>query len=563
MKNVNTLRYHECLPILVILGLAAGALFTAPSVEASEVNTDRLEVESLPEGYAGIRYEIRDREARRRMPARVRIRNTHGKDHVPEGAVVVPIAHDQWFASPSIATLAVPAGEVSVRIERGPEYRPVKTTFVAEAGTIHDKVFELERWINLESLGYTSGENHLHIEPKPLAAMLAAEDLNFGTSLTWWNGQRVVAPPGKGFIRDLVFDGVVTPTSVYDGEIEHAWGAVYIVGQPKLIGKDYDGARANLPIVRKSHEAGALVCYQGGWSREVLVNALLGYVDVVNVCNNNFHRHMYQPRKHYSNLLGVEGFPDYPNTPEGMIRLNEETYYRLLNCGLRLAAGAGSATGAKTTPVGFNRAYVRAGSNPTLPEFLEAWRRGRNFVTNGPMIFMETGNGRKPGDEIAFGKEGGEVRIVVRVASDVPLKSVEVVANGRVIHEHVVTRDTDRHHVELETRYTCTRGTWLAARCRAVDDLLTDQELAEYHMPSSRSKEPNRLRFGHTSPIYVTVDGRGPRVKESLDEARRMLDAFERFARQRASEEYRHEILEGVELARERWSALADAAVRP
>ena len=37
-----------------------------------------------------------------------------------------------------------------------------------------------------------------------------------------------------------------------------------------------------------------------------------------------------------------------PNTPEGMMRMNTDTYYRLLNCGLRLAAGAGSATGAAT-----------------------------------------------------------------------------------------------------------------------------------------------------------------------------------------------------------------------
>ena len=73
-----------------------------------------------------------------------------------------------------------------------------------------------------------------------------------------------------------------------------------------------------------------------------MIDALLGYVDVVNVCNNNFHRHKYQPRKRYSNLLNVDGFPEYPNTPKGMIQMNCETYYRLLNCGLRLAAGAGA-----------------------------------------------------------------------------------------------------------------------------------------------------------------------------------------------------------------------------
>src|SRR5690606_17918576 len=127
----------------------------------------------------------------------------------------------------------------------------------------------------------------------------------------------------------------------------------------------------------------------------------------------------------YSNPLNVEGFPNYPETPEGMMNMSLEWYYRLLNCGLRLAAGAESATGAKSTPVGSNRAYVRAGENPTYQQFLEAWKAGRNFVTCGPMLFM-TVNGREPGETIALDAPG-EVTVEVEALADQPLTHLEVV----------------------------------------------------------------------------------------------------------------------------------------
>ena len=41
---------------------------------------------------------------------------------------------------------------------------------------------------------------------------------------------------------------------------------------------------------------------------------------MVNVCNNNFLRYRFQPRAQNANLLNVPGFPEYPNTAEGMMR---------------------------------------------------------------------------------------------------------------------------------------------------------------------------------------------------------------------------------------------------
>jgi len=488
-----------------------------------------------------LKLSIVDKTTGVQVPARVLIRDRFDKDHIPTGSVVVPIAQDRWFVCSGQNRLSVPAGAVSVRVERGIEYRPVIEEIEIKAGqTLRHKV-KLERWVNMRERGYVSGENHLHVPIDKLSAMLAAEDLDFGTTLSWWNGPKMEISDERGCLRDLRYNNETISCSVCDAEVEHSWGAVYLIGLRAPINIPSNGRRSNLPFVRIANGQKALVCYQAGWSREVLIDALLGYVDVVNICNNNFHRYKYQPRRRYSNLLNVEGFPDYPNTPEGMIRMNFETYYRLLNCGLRLAAGAGSATGAKSTPVGYNRAYVRAGANPTLPEFLEAWRKGRNFVTNGPMIFLRTEKNQRPGDTINLPSGGGTVSFQVTAHSEQPLRSLELVANGRVVGKANI--GPEQYEAKLSLSFAIKEGSWIGARCVEEDGFLSDEQLSGYSRGGSLPEEPCRLRFAHSSPIYVMVGGNGPIVAISVQEARKMLKSFEHFARKTAAGEYLDEIL--------------------
>jgi len=249
-------------------------------------------------------------------------------------------------------------------------------------------------------------------------------------------------------------------------------------------------------------------------------------------------------------LLEVQKFPVYEDTDRGMMRMNTDTYYRLLNWGLQLAVGAGSATGVKQAPVGYNRAYVRAASNSTLNEFNATWKAGKNFVTNGPMLFLTTRDGQRPGDTIKLPSEGGTVRFDVEALADQRIFGVELIVNGKVAASLAV--DNPRHvkgMAEIEIK----NGSWIAARCTARDGLLTDKELAVYRQGDVREQyciRPSRLRFAHTSPIYVTVGGQGTAVRKSIDEGLQMLDRFEVFARATAGPKYRSSILAAVQQAR-------------
>jgi len=504
--------------------------------------------QSRPAATAKLELVTLDAETGQPVPARVRIRDADGRDTVPPDAQVVRIgARSQWFVSPGRCSCDFAPGSIDIRVERGTEYRPFRQKIDVTADSPTQHVVRLARWVNMRDRGYVCGENHLHVPAEALGSQLLAEGLDYGTSLQWWNRPHYQVPPG-GFVRELTYAGRQVPASVYDFEIEHNWGATYVIGMPAPLEAGPDSHRPNLLLVRQAHEAGAIICYQGGWSREVLLDALLGLVNVVNVCNNNFHRHQFQPRSRYSNLLNTPGLPVYPDTPEGMMRMNTDTYYRLLNCGLRLAAGAGSATGAKDTPVGYNRVYVQAGEKPSLPQFLAAWRAGRNFVTNGPMLFLKVDE-HGPGDTIALREGGTEVTIRADALSEQPLTSLEIVSNGKVI---ATAGKVTGLQAQIVTRMTIREPCWIAARCTERDGWLTDDELAADHDYGGRMAcKPCRLRFAHTSPVYVTAQDRAVRVPGSVDEARRMLDAFEAFARGEVGDKYREELNAALAQARD------------
>ena len=216
-----------------------------------------------------------------RLPCRVLVRPEGGECVVPEAATELRIGPDRWFMSDGRSRLEVPAGRVLVRVERGLESARVKR-HLEVSGSRSERV-TLRGWIDMRRRGYLTGENHLHVDSMALAPMLTAEGLDFGTSLTWWNGPRrdVRVPAGRGRTRDLRFSGRTVPTTVHDAELEYAWGAAYLQNLPAPLPLKSDRGRPNLDYLQHVVESGGMVHYQGGWSREVAVDALLGRLEDV------------------------------------------------------------------------------------------------------------------------------------------------------------------------------------------------------------------------------------------------------------------------------------------
>src|SRR3990172_7455165 len=83
--------------------------------------------------------------------------------------------------------------------------------------------------------------------------------------------------------------------------------------------------------------------------------------------------------------------------------ITSEIWYRLLNCGFRLPAGAGTDAfpnfASLRGPPGLVRVFVRTGAPLDHRRWLAGIREGRTFVTNGPLLEF-TLSGREIGDAI-------------------------------------------------------------------------------------------------------------------------------------------------------------------
>ena len=161
--------------------------------------------------------------------------------------------------------------------------------------------------------------------------------------------------------------------------------------------------------------------------------------------------------------LEVVGFADHKATAE--------VWYRLLNLGFRVAAGAGTDAMANYAslrgPVGMNRVFVDiGGTDATRPaskhpaSILAPLKAGRAFASNGPLLGLLL-DGRKPGDTLPMNATGKHAyRIALR--SPVAVDHLELVHNGRVLQRFALAGD--RRVFDAAGTIDIAEGGWLLLR---------------------------------------------------------------------------------------------------
>ncbi len=233
------------------------------------------------------------------------------------------------------------------------------------------------------------------------------------------------------------------------------------------------------------------------------------------------------------------GFSDHKST--------NAIWYRLLDCGLRVPAGAGTDAMANYAslrgPVGMNRVYVPSTGPLTAERFLAGLKAGRGVATNGALLHLKVGDA-SPGDSVEM-TDPGPLEYHAALQANFPTDHLELVMNGAVVA---------RLNVDATGRFADVRGTmtadtsgWLLLR--AWNDN-PDPDLMDVY------------RYATTSPIYVRVKDRRRRSSEAGAYFLRWLDrlrsATETNAGYRTSEE-RGKVLEDIDKARGVYRECRDA----
>ena len=198
-----------------------------------------------------------------------------------------------------------------------------------------------------------------------------------------------------------------------------------------------------------------------------------------------------------------------------------DLYSHYLSAGFRIAASAGSANGVAKNALGYNRSYVYLGEHFSYEKWLAAQKAGRNFVTNGPMLFA-TVNGELPG--YVFDDNPREAQVKIEAFSASELDRAEILVDGQMVKQFHPS--TSGSKITDSATVSVSPGSWLAVRCF--------------------EKNPVTVRLAHTSPFYFGKSAR--RARASLDYcangSKRMMDRIRKVPENKLDASQRAEFLE-------------------
>ena len=456
---------------------------------------------------------------------RIHVRDAAGKP-------VKPAAYPSWndhFVCDGAATLDLKPGVYHVEVERGPEHCAFSQDVEIASGAVKKLPVELKRLADLSSQGWWSGELHVHRPLKDIELLMRAEDLHVAPVITWWNkkdlweGKEIPALQ-VSFDKDRLYH-------VMAGEDEREGGALMYYGLPRPLAigaatREYPSPVTFLLEAKKTPGVHVDVEKPFWWDTPTWLAT--GKVDTIGIANNHMCRSLMHDKEAWGKPRPADRLPP----PNGVGYWVQEIYYHALDCGLRVAPSAGSASGVLPNPVGYNRVYVHLDGELTYEKWFEGLRAGRSFVTNGPLLSV-TANGKLPG-EVFSADKGLTVELAVKLDGRDPMEAFEIVRDGKVVRTVPMK--------EAPGSLEFTSSGWFLVRCIS---------------PNQKT-----FRFASTAPFYVEIGASKSRISKSS--AKFFVDwVDERMARIRQAVKDEKQLVEvlGPHLkAKEFWSDLMSRA---
>ncbi len=445
-----------------------------------------------PNGMCRVTLTLTDAETGRPLSGVVRITHQEGDQRV----VLKPAALDSrgwgllakqpdiadWLVVPQAVTIELLRQAVTLEAFSGLETEITKVELDLSNGQARDVSIPLKRFRKSHERGWRSANTHLHLmkltreeSDRYLRDFPAADGLDvlFVSHLKRAGADQdyITNQYPTGRLKFLETRGV----QVSNGE-EHrhnfgaggeGYGHVMLLGlkelvQPVSIGEGIAKTPPDFPplamgLENAHQQDGTAIWCHNNWGFEDIPNWLAGRLDAQNIFDGGSHG----------------SFAD--------------SFYHYLNAGLKVPFS----TGTDWFMDDFARVYARMRVDQQLtPEtWLAALRAGRTFITNGPLLDIQV-NKAGIGDTLDL-PEPGEVTITASATGRGNFELLEIVQNGQVIDSQSSVAESRHFTARIRKSINVSEPGWLAAR-----------------ISTANKNEYGRPLFGHTSAIYVTIDGR-------------------------------------------------------
>jgi hypothetical protein len=218
-------------------------------------------------------------------------------------------------------------------------------------------------------------------------------------------------------------------------------------------------------------------------------------------------------------------------------------WYRLLNCGFRMSPSAGTDCFLNrifSALPGGDRVYVNVPGKLTYAAWIDNLKKGRSFVSNGPMLELTIdGNGLGESIKLAGPRN---LRIKASARSLYPLTKVELIHNGQVAAElPLINGDLS---AALDKEFEVKKSGWIALRASGPAH-------ADSVVPAV---------FAHTAPIYIDMAGSTLRSREDAQFFLTWIDDLAVIMRTREripTEELRRHVDNQLDTARKVYARIA------
>ncbi|MBM83670.1 MAG: hypothetical protein CMJ78_24185 [Planctomycetaceae bacterium] len=483
-----------------------------------------------------------DADTRNTVTARISLKHEGGKYYSPIGTLPRVLKGFGHFYCDGKQTLTVPAGKYRLKAFRGPEYKVTEYNFEIKPGQNDHREVHLNRWAHPQKDGWYSGENHIHANygygewynsPETMARQSSGENINVSNFV-------VANSDGNGTYDREFFRGGVDPNSRKDCILywnqefrSTIWGHLTLVNLNQLVEPIYTGFKnttnpwdipTNSDIADKTH-----------WQ-----NGLVNYTHVAQNPADPYQNPYTGKSIPIDVALGKIDTLDLNATYAGTTVL----WYKLLNCGFRLTASAGTdcfLNRIRSRVPGGDRVYVKIDRSLTYKKWIEGLRSGRSIVSNGPMLKF-TANDKGIGSTLKI-DSSSVVNIIAEARANFPMQKLEVLYNGKVIRE--VTLDGDKLAAKIADGLKLKRSGWIAVRAYGPTTI----------------DHPTSQLYAHTSPIYVVVDGKPAGSREDAEYFLKWIDRLSLAVRLRdriPTDELRKHVDSQFDAARDVYADIAE-----
>jgi hypothetical protein len=490
----------------------------------------RNEVDVLFDAHAAHDLKLRVQDEKGKpTTASFLIRDARGRVYPSQAKRLAPDFgfHPQIYRADG-ETIKLPEGEYTIEFSRGPESIPA-TRKMHVSRTLKEAVFKVERWIDPSTMGWWSGDHHIHAAGcahyvKPTEGVHAddmirhcmGEDLKIGANLTW----------GPCFdYQKQFFCGTVDKVSQYpyllryDIEVSgfgsHESGHLCLL---RLRDQMYPGGdskhhwpKLGLNTLKWAKKQGAVTGpAHTGWGLQIKGTDLPSYEvpPFDGIGGNEYIVDVtHEVPGPDGKLVPAVDFLSMVDTPY-VWELN--LWYHTLNAGFRTrVSGETDFPCIYGEKVGLGRSYVKLDGKLDYDQWCEEIRNGRNYVSDGKSHLIafkanDVAVGEK-GSELKLAKPG-KVKLSAQVAAYLPEKENPEIKNRR--YDQKPYWDIERARMPGSRKVmleALVNGKPVAREEISADGKLRDVAF-DVDVPFSGWVALRILPSSHTNPIFVLVD---------------------------------------------------------